>query len=119
MKLWNWNNALFEAGSSTFYTLIDELSKRNKFTSEKISSGVVARSAGTTPANNDQIIQFLKGKQLNKYLLTKTHFWLDFAEYNVSQPTFINLIRGEIYIAINPCGLSDQLIVHINMAKNG
>ena len=86
-------NRMPRAASSTFYAVIDELSKENKFTSEKISSGELGSNS---PANNDQIIQFLKGKPLNKYFLTKTHFWLDFAKYNMTQPIFINLVRGEI-----------------------
>ena len=85
------NTLSVSAASSTLYALVDELSERNKFTSEKISSGELGSNS---PANNEQVIQFLKGKPLDKYFLTKTHFWLDFDGFNISKPSYINLVRG-------------------------
>ncbi|CAG5095775.1 Oidioi.mRNA.OKI2018_I69.XSR.g14331.t1.cds [Oikopleura dioica] len=86
-------NKMPRAGSSTLYAIIQELSGKHKFTSQKISSGELRDD---NPAKNEPIIQFLKGKSLNKYFLTKTHYWLDFAEYEMKQPTFINLIRDPV-----------------------
>ena len=38
--------------------------------------------------------EFARFENLNqKYFLLKHHYWMDFTKYNMSQPTFINVVR--------------------------
>ena len=84
------HNKLPKTGSTTMHNIVGLLSRRNNFTYWKIMSGVMKFGDEST------LVQALRMRYREPFFLLQHHYWMDFEQYDMVQPTFVNLIREPV-----------------------
>jgi len=90
------HNKLPKAGSTTLNAILRQLSMRNNFHFRKVESFEIPNDR---PLFEKPLIEKLrtelerKEHQNEKYFLLKHHYWINFEAHNMTQPTYMNVIR--------------------------
>lgn len=90
------HNKLPKAGSTTLNAILRQLSNSNNFRFRKVETREIANDK---PFLEQPLAVMINAElarsenQKQKYFLLKHHYWMDFQKFNMSQPTFINVVR--------------------------